>query len=860
MSDWEDEPSNAVASQVDKFDGAQPKSNDVGEWSDCEENNDNGGDDKGDNKTCYRARRDDGGNGVRERRNNGEAGFRGHRHKDNEGVPELFSRFSTGLQLPLTYDKESVEAFIKLPNINDLNMALAKLRKQRDFLQAAFKKLVDNVWEIQETSQRAKRKQKAIDLRDAVLKSDRIISEINQLIFERDDEQQPNVNWLISSYFTDSFVVPGTPNGHLAQEESNPTAAAARVTRTPAQPQRVASIRNAPSEQDIDRLRRLLRKVGLNYEETYDSSEVPEIIRELEDLEVSLNQQVSFVFHRCISEEVTNLHSMRKMSCLPHQQLREIKVWPIVKHNSIWFSNMMCKPHLLIKLVDGVKHLQMEQVDVGTSGQINFPRQELSENLVTPDYVGLAMDNQHSTVQENETTPSGAIATTPNHSVPSQPLITLAQGNLSQEDAYLMPPPHLPLELETDSAVHSSSNELSLDDNISASTIVRSRIAKPPTPLQSYRHQLPAINEELQMRSSAGRVLEMSEPPLLQTPNTTLPDFAVPYTTPSQRDWSSIFRPRTFAPNYLEDNVPVPKVKRRRRIYERNTLNVNEPVQSRSNQEITTAFVTELLQAAVRDGEDMSTANVTQQHITDETPLITPQVMDNTPPELIQMNLPTFCSDNLPDRPIVTSIEIIRPPESVSLCGGQENHTIESSTSNVTQAMITPSTRLIDDSMSNANDTPQQPQQKQECIQERLYGNNIEDLKFIIKHDNLLRLMVDNYRQVVAEQVQANLIIDGNPRNGTELAKPKEGGRPHYVSIPALYTYDPIIVKDMPALKRSVAHSLICALVMQPRVDMRSVAFIKTRMEAAIAFRILLELKAANLINISKDGYTSSLC
>ncbi|XP_060663857.1 ATP-dependent RNA helicase vasa [Drosophila nasuta] len=85
MSDWEDEPSNAVASQVDKFNGAPPKSNDVAEWSDCEENNDNGGDDKGDNKTGYRARRDDGGNGFRERRNNGEAGFRGHRHKDNEG-------------------------------------------------------------------------------------------------------------------------------------------------------------------------------------------------------------------------------------------------------------------------------------------------------------------------------------------------------------------------------------------------------------------------------------------------------------------------------------------------------------------------------------------------------------------------------------------------------------------------------------------------------------------------------------------------------------------------------------------------------------------------------------------------------
>lgn len=458
-----------------------------------------------------------------------------------------------------------------------------------------------------------------------------------------------------------------------------------------------------------------------------------------------------------------------------------------------------------------------------------------------------------------------------------------------------MPPPPLPqdLAMETEMVpLLPPVDELSLDFNGSTPLLLRSRHPHASTPLSSYQPQLPAINEEHQRPPTMGRVLELSEhsPPAPAT---------ITASSPISRNWASIFRPRELLPNYTEDDVPVPRLKRRRII--RRQSPERNVVEQRSNQEITTGVMAELLQTAVQEAEPPINAVVGQQHpeksptnqqiidapaappetnelvvpqvmdappeVMDTPPVVTdappevmnaPPVVSDDPPEVMDalpMNMespmpPVACLDELPERPIITSVQIIYQPGSASLNDGQQlSQTGISSTYG--PAMCMQSTRLMEDSVPCV-DTPLPQQQS---VQERVYGDNLGDLAFIVKHTDMLRLMVNHQKDLSDEQDQINQIIDDLDSvrlNGAER-------QPRYISMPALYTYDSKIVTDMSPVKQSVVHSLMAALITCPRVDMRSSSFIKTRMEAAIAFRVLLELKAANIINLSQDARFASL-
>lgn len=456
--------------------------------------------------------------------------------------------------------------------------------------------------------------------------------------------------------------------------------------------------------------------------------------------------------------------------------------------------------------------------------------------------------------------------------MPPMPLATSESlGNLVDEDDLLMPPPPLPqdLALETDMVTQPPVDELSLDDPELTPLSSRLRHPHASTPLQTYRPQLPAINEESQRPPTMGRVLELSEHSPSPTPNVAaaasaaIPPAARPEILSISRDWTSIFRPREVAINYEELDEPQPRLKRRR-IVRRNPPESND-IEQRSNQEITTGFMAELLQTAAQEAELPIDAVAVQQPF-NETPrtqytsdaqidqpmqipetykIVLPQEISEMPMDIELSTSSAICND-LPERAIVTSVQIIYQPDSLSL--NDVNRPEISSTLGPT-SMLTASTRLLEESVASVENSPP----KQQSVQERVYGKNIDDLAYIVEHTEMLRVMVDHQKELSDKQEQTKPIL-------ADFEKSSDGeSETHYISMPALYTYDPKIVINMPALKQRVVHSLMGALIMSPKVDMRSAPFIKTRLEAAIVFRVLFELKAANIINLSQNGQIASL-
>lgn len=489
-----------------------------------------------------------------------------------------------------------------------------------------------------------------------------------------------------------------------------------------------------------------------------------------------------------------------------------------------------------------------------------------------------------------------------------------------------MPPPVPPQSLESLMDFASVEMPPTSSENSLTPLLFRSRHAVSSTPLQDYRHQLPPIDEELAHQlnrpPTIGRVLEMSDsPPTTPRPapsaNDSVPvaegqaqDIVVSAVelqlTPTiPRDWNSIFRPRENMPNYEGQAVaqPKPKHKRRRPVPVHQTVDslaaANEP---RSNHEITTTFVADLLQSALQQDEPplrqagivegqpeeplnppamnplqlaepdlelpQSIALPMELPTVMETELNPPtnnveQVMDtdleirqaniaDEPPVLhMEMDLPvpSVSSEHLPDRPIVTSMRILVPPSECSLDAGRPQFNLTGlpglTSECPTSAHTTLSTRLMEDSI--ATQQKEKSAHHEQLNRDRFYRENLDDLAFIVKNTEKLRLMVDHQKQLCDER-----------QTLVEYSTSGEGSR-RLISLPAVNTYDPKIILNMPEVKRRVAHSLIAALIMQPTVDMRSLSFITCRMEAAIAYRIILELKTANIVSLSKDARYASL-
>lgn len=517
------------------------------------------------------------------------------------------------------------------------------------------------------------------------------------------------------------------------------------------------------------------------------------------------------------------------------------------------------------------------------------------------------------------------------HSLP--PIRSIAsdgnQPNLTEEDRLLMPPPVLPQSLESLMDFPSVEMPPTSSENSSTPLLFRSRHVVSSTPLQHYHHQLPPIDEELAHQlnrpPTIGRVLEMSDSPPTTPRPAPIANESVPAVegqaqdvvasavelqlTPTiPRDWNSIFRPRDNMPNYEGQAVaqPKPKQKRKRPVPVHQTADslaaANEP---RSNHEITTTFVADLLQSALQQDEPPLRQPGIVEEQPEEEPLNPPPAMnplqlaepdlelpqsialpmelptvmetelnpptnnveqvmetdlelrqavvaDQSPVLHMEVNLPvpSVSLGHLPDRPIVTSMHILVPPSEYSLDAGRPQLNLTGLTGLTsecpTSAHTTLSTRLMVDSI--ATQQKENPTHHERLNRDRFYRENLDDLAFIVKNTEKLRLMVDHQKQLSDER---QTLVEYSTTSG-------EGNR-RLISLPAVNTYDPKLILNMPDVKRCVAHSLMAALIMQPTVDMRSLSFITCRMEAAIAYRIILELKTAKIVNLSKDARYASL-
>ncbi|XP_037957871.1 uncharacterized protein LOC119687579 isoform X1 [Teleopsis dalmanni] len=73
------------------------------------------------------------------------------------------------------------------------------------------------------------------------------------------------------------------------------------------------------------------------------------------------------------------------------------------------------------------------------------------------------------------------------------------------------------------------------------------------------------------------------------------------------------------------------------------------------------------------------------------------------------------------------------------------------------------------------------------------------------------------------------------------------------------YRYDPTIIISANKLYLHIKLIILKEIIMNRNVDLNKIKSIKTRLEASIAFSFLLELKSADVINLSTDGYIFSL-
>ncbi|KRF81227.1 sister chromatid cohesion protein solo [Drosophila virilis] len=379
-------------------------------------------------------------------------------------------------------------------------------------------------------------------------------------------------------------------------------------------------------------------------------------------------------------------------------------------------------------------------------------------------------------------------------------------------------------------------------------------------------------------------------------PNTPS-SFAPPanITPPLTRDWASIFRQRTELPNYVlspsstatTTTTTTPRLPPRRRRRRRRPAAV---AQTPSDDEVMLGFLNNMFQERWSQIEQQTIA-VDVPHHADEMPAevplplpppteptatvvteppalpmqtdelpdrsaaaegIEPQALpmqtDKLTEKLPAMSTTSVNLADLPERPIVTAIEVIcKPPSAISDAGQLVNRTEVSSTD---------SPMLVE--------ADQCAGMSQFTRSERVERELREDLSFLVEHKHLLRVMVDQTKHLSDKQQREDqqrnyqsLANRSHPTDDTDENGQAQNIR--YIALPAIYTYDPQMILEMPEWKPRVVHNLIGALIRNDQIDMRATGFIETRMEAAFAFRVLLELKAANIISLSPDARYASL-
>ncbi|XP_034666194.1 sister chromatid cohesion protein solo-like isoform X1 [Drosophila subobscura] len=132
--------------------------------------------------------------------------------------------------------------------------------------------------------------------------------------------------------------------------------------------------------------------------------------------------------------------------------------------------------------------------------------------------------------------------------------------------------------------------------------------------------------------------------------------------------------------------------------------------------------------------------------------------------------------------------------------------------------------------------------QRTETTAVRRNRQHMEDMAYIAQHTDMLRVMVDHQKYLTDQQ------------HPGEAIRPSFGLSQQYRALAAVETYDPHIILNMPISKVELVHGLLEALIMLPRVDLQNAPFIKNRINAARAFRFLLDLQATGIVKLSDKG------
>ncbi|BFF93259.1 sister chromatid cohesion protein solo-like [Drosophila madeirensis] len=132
--------------------------------------------------------------------------------------------------------------------------------------------------------------------------------------------------------------------------------------------------------------------------------------------------------------------------------------------------------------------------------------------------------------------------------------------------------------------------------------------------------------------------------------------------------------------------------------------------------------------------------------------------------------------------------------------------------------------------------------QRTETTAIRRNRQHMEDMAYIAQHTDMLRVMLDHQKYLSDQQ------------HPGEAIRPSFGLSQQYRALIAVETYDPHIILNMPISKVELVHGLLEALIMLPRVDLQNAPFIKNRINAARAFRFLLDLQATGIVKLSDNG------
>ncbi|XP_070139545.1 sister chromatid cohesion protein solo [Drosophila kikkawai] len=180
---------------------------------------------------------------------------------------------------------------------------------------------------------------------------------------------------------------------------------------------------------------------------------------------------------------------------------------------------------------------------------------------------------------------------------------------------------------------------------------------------------------------------------------------------------------------------------------------------------------------------------------------------------------------------IVTDVQILRGPKAMAT----SSRHLPDDTSNLTIRVVDPSAIG-----SNGGVASELVELENSRAESSLYNReSVEDLNYIVQHVDMLRLNIDRQKELSLT---------------TECPE-----SPSKRSMPAVKVYDHKIFLNIPEAKIRILHKILGAIVMHPQVDMRSADFVGNRMDVSVTFRVLHDLKAANIVNLSNDDRIFSL-